>query len=124
MMYCRGIRGATTVSRNDPEEIWAATLELLQMIVQLNELSTEDIASAFFTMTDDLDATFPAKAARIGMGWTEIALMDARQIPVPDSLSKCIRVLLHVNTTRSAAEIKHVYLRGASDLRPSYSVEL
>src|SRR5450631_3421140 len=108
-MYCRGIRGATTVERNDQEEILAATTELLQLLVLHNDLQTEDIASAIFTVTDDLNAEFPAVAAR-DLGWTEIALMCARELPVPGSLDQCIRVLLHVNTERSAAEIQHIYI--------------
>lgn len=119
-MYCRGIRGATTVERNDREEILAATTELLQLLVKHNELQTEDIASAIFTMTEDLNAEFPALAAR-SLGWIETALMCTREIPVPGSLGKCIRVLLHVNTDRSVAEIQHVYIRGAVNLRPSFS---
>ncbi len=115
-MYCRGIRGAITVEHNDREEILAATTELLQLIMRQNDLHVEDIASAIFTVTDDLDAEFPALAAR-QLGWNEVALMCAREIPVPDSLGKCIRVLLHVNTTRSASEIQHVYIRGAVNLR-------
>ncbi len=121
-MYCRGIRGATTVECNDREEILAATTELLQLLTQHNDLRTENIASAIFTVTDDLDAEFPALAAR-GLGWSETALMCAREIPVPGSLSRCIRVLLHVNTTRSAAEIQHIYIRGAVSLRPTFRVE-
>jgi chorismate mutase len=121
-MYCRGIRGATTVECNDREEILAATTELLQLLAQHNDLRTENIASAIFTVTDDLDAEFPALAAR-GLGWSETALMCAREIPVPGSLSRCIRVLLHVNTTRSAAEIQHIYIRGAVSLRPTFRVE-
>jgi chorismate mutase len=121
-MYCRGIRGATTVERNDREEILAATTELLQLLVKHNELHTEDIASAIFTVTDDLTAEFPALAAR-GLGWNETALICTREIPVPGSLGRCIRVLLHVNTTRSAAEIQHIYIRGAVVLRPTLSVE-
>ena len=119
-MYCRGIRGATTVERNDREEILAATSELLQLIIERNELQTEDIASAIFTTTEDLNAEFPALAAR-SLGWIETALMCSREIPVPGSLGKCIRVLLHVNTDRSAAEIQHVYIRDAVNLRPSFS---
>lgn len=119
-MYCRGIRGATTVERNDREEILTATTELLQLIIERNELQTEDVASAIFTMTEDLNAEFPALAAR-SMGWTETALACMREIPVPGSLGKCIRVLLHVNTERSAAEIQHIYIRGAVNLRPSFS---
>jgi chorismate mutase len=116
-MYCRGIRGATTVERNTKEEIFAATTELLQLLVQKNELNTEDIASAIFTVTADLDADFPALAAR-RLGWTEVPLLCTREIPVPDSLGMCIRVLLHVNTMRAAAEMQHVYLRKAVILRP------
>ncbi len=115
-MYCRGIRGATTVERNDREEILAATTELLQLLIEKNDLRQEDIASVIFTVTDDLDAAFPAVAAR-RLGWEEAALLCAREIPVPNSLSKCIRILIHVNTTRSAAEIQHIYLRGAVNLR-------
>ena len=117
-MYCRGIRGATTVELNASEEILAATKELLQLMVERNNLRVEDIASAIFTVTEDLDAAFPAAAAR-AMGWTEVPLMDAREIPVPNSLRKCIRVMLHVNTMHSAAEIRHVYIRGAVNLRAS-----
>ena len=117
-MYCRGLRGATTVEHNDRDEILTATTELLQLIIDRNDLQAEDIASAFFTVTEDLDADFPAAAAR-AMGWTEVALMCAREIPVPNSLSKCIRVLLHVNTMRSAAEMQHIYLRRAVNLRAS-----
>src|SRR5205823_13255993 len=118
LMYCRGIRGATTVEHNDREEILAATTELLQLLIHRNDLRAEDVASAIFTVTEDLDAEFPAVAARY-LGWTEVALMCAREIPVPNSLSKCIRILLHVNTTRSAAEVQHVYIRRAVNLRPT-----
>ena len=118
LMYCRGIRGATTVEHNDREEILAATTELLQLLISRNELRAEDVASAIFTVTEDLDAEFPALAARY-LGWTEVALICTREIPVPGSLGKCIRILLHVNTTRSAAEIQHVYIRGAVNLRPT-----
>ncbi|MBA2391451.1 MAG: chorismate mutase [Ktedonobacteraceae bacterium] len=121
-MYCRGIRGATTVESNDREEILAATIELLQLLILHNDLKTEDIASVIFTLTDDLNAEFPAVAAR-GLGWTETALMCARELPIPGSLDKCIRILLHVNTERSAAEIQHIYIRGAVSLRPTLSMD-
>lgn len=121
-MYCRGIRGATTVERNDRDEILAATTELVQLLVLHNDLHTDNIASAIFTVTDDLNAVFPALAAR-DLGWTEVALMCAREIPVPGSLDKCIRVLLHVNTERSAAEVQHIFIRGAVSLRPTFSKE-
>lgn len=122
-MYCRGIRGATTVEQNSREEILAATTELLQLLIRKNELQAEDVASAIFTMTADLDAEFPALAAR-HLGWTEVALMCMQEIPVPNSLGKCIRILLHVNTSRSAAEIQHVYIRGAVNLRPNLAINL
>ena len=122
-MYCRGIRGATTVERNEREEILSATTELLQLIIHQNDLQIEDIASAIFSLTEDLDAEFPAVAARM-LGWTEVPLLCTREIPVPGSLPMCIRVLLHVNTTRSLAEIQHVYIRGATNLRPTFAVQL
>jgi chorismate mutase len=120
-MYCRGIRGATTVEHNDREEILAATIELLELLISQNGLRSEDVASAIFTVTEDLNAEFPALAAR-QLGWTDVALLCACEIPVPNSLGKCIRILLHVNTTHSAAEMQHVYVRGAVNLRPSLSL--
>ena len=121
-MYCRGIRGATTVDDNDREEILEATRELLRLMVHENSIDLEDIASASFTLTDDLDAVFPAVAAR-QIGWNDVPLICMREIPVPNSLSKCIRVLLLVNTSRSASEIQHFYLRKAVSLRPEYVSE-
>lgn len=121
-MYCRGIRGATTVETNDRATILAATTELLQLLIEKNDLRAEDVASAIFTVTDDLNAEFPALAARY-LGWTEVALMCMREITVPGSLDMCIRILLHVNTTRSANEIQHVYIRGAVNLRPTFSID-
>ncbi|HCI81707.1 MAG TPA: chorismate mutase [Ktedonobacter sp.] len=119
-MFCRGIRGATTVERNDREEILAATTEVLQMLIERNDIEPEDVASVIFTLTEDLDAEFPALAARY-LGWTEVALICMREIPVPGSLRSCIRILIHVNTTRSASEIQHVYMKGAVNLRPTFS---
>jgi chorismate mutase len=121
-MYCRGIRGATTVERNEREEILVATAELLQVLIRQNDLRAEDVTSGIFTVTEDLDAAFPALAAR-QLGWTEVALMCMREIPVPESLEKCIRVLLHVNTERPASEMRHVYLREAVVLRPSFAAQ-
>ncbi len=123
MTACRGIRGATTASGNDREAILSATRELLERIVERNQFAPEDIAAAFFTVTDDLNAEFPAMAAR-QLGWTEAALLCAREIPVPTATVRhCIRVLALVNTDRSAAEIAHVYLRDAVALRPDISGE-
>lgn len=117
-MRCRGIRGATTVADNEREAMLEATRELLTLLVERNEVPVEEIASAFFTVTEDLDAEHPALAAR-QLGWHDVALLCAREIPVPGGLPRCIRVLLHVNTERSLDEIRHVYLREAVVLRPS-----
>lgn len=114
---CRGIRGATTVEADSAGAIVAATRELLARIVQANGLAAEDVASALFTVTADLTAAFPAQAARV-MGWQHVPLLDAQEIPVPDSLPRCVRVLIHWNTDRAQDEICHVYLRGAAALRP------
>jgi len=117
----RGIRGATTVERNEASEILAATRELLQLMAEENGLDLDDIASAIFTVTPDLNAAFPAEAARELPGWQSVPLFCATEINVPGSLKKCIRVLLHVNTERSQQEIKHIYLRNARQLRPDLS---
>src|SRR5437660_3825713 len=122
-MYCRGIRGATTVEHNEREEILAATTELLQLMIRANDLRAEDIASGIFSLTADLDAVFPALAARM-LGWSEVPLLCARELPVPGSLGMCIRVLLHVNTTRSISEIQHIYISDAVNLRPTFAVQL
>ena len=112
----RGIRGATTVEHNNAAEIREATMELLKMILHENQLSTEDLVSAIFTVTSDLNADFPASSAR-EIGWQLVPLLCATEIPVPGSLPHCIRVLLHVNTERSQREIRHVFLRNATSLR-------
>ncbi len=118
MLRCRGIRGATNATANTDDAILEATRELLARLVERNEVALDDIASAFFTVTDDLDATHPALAAR-QLGWHDVALLCAREISVPDSLPRCIRVLLHVNTERGLEQIRHVYLREAVILRPT-----
>ncbi len=117
-MRCRGIRGATVATANSREAILTATRELLTLIVERNEIPLAEIASAFFTVTEDLDAAHPALAAR-QLGWHDAALLCAREIPVPGSLGRCIRVLVHVNTDKPAEAIRHVYLREAIALRPS-----
>jgi chorismate mutase len=117
---CRGVRGATTAIANTAEDILEATDELLRMVIRLNDLDPANVASVIFTTTPDLTATFPALAAR-DIGWTEVPLMCAHEMAVPGSLQKCVRVMIHVNSTRSAAEIKHVYLNGARELRPEWA---
>ncbi|MFA7248930.1 MAG: chorismate mutase [Dehalococcoidia bacterium] len=115
-MLVRGIRGATTVESNTREEILAAARELLDAIVRANDLPHDHVASIIFTTTPDLNAEFPAVAAR-ELGWTDVALECMHEMNVPGSLPRCLRILMHVNTERSAAEIQHVYLRGAVVLR-------
>jgi chorismate mutase len=112
----RGIRGAITVERNSAGEIVTATRELLEAIIRENELDPEDITSAFFTVTQDLNAEFPASAAR-EMGWKYVPLLCATEIDVPGRLEKCIRILVHVNTSKSQRDLKHIYLKEAVKLR-------
>ncbi len=116
MVLVRGIRGATTADNNTRESIVESTVEMLQKMVDINNISTEDIAAAIFTTTEDLNAEFPATAAR-ELGWEYVALLDSHEMKVPNAQSQCIRVLLLVNTTKASADIQNVYLKGASDLR-------
>lgn len=122
-MRSRGVRGATTATANTREAICSATQELLRRLIEANEIPMEEIASAFFTVTDDLDAEYPALAAR-EIGWVYVPLLCAREIAVPGGLARCIRVLLHVNTEKTQEQIRHVYLREAAILRPSFAYEL
>lgn len=116
-MRLRGIRGAITVENNDSKEILEATKELLCSIVTQNDLNPLDIASAFFTVTRDLNAEFPATAAREFLGWDMVPMLCSNEIDVPNSLSKCIRVMIMVNIDKTQSEIKHIYLGGATVLR-------
>ncbi|MBL9161303.1 MAG: chorismate mutase [Planctomycetaceae bacterium] len=116
-MPCRGVRGATTVASNDREEILTATRQLLALMIRLNAIESRDVASAVFSTTRDLDAEFPALAAR-QLGWLDVPLMCGHEISVPGSLPLCIRVLLHWNTEKEQGEIEHVYVREANRLRP------
>jgi chorismate mutase len=122
-MTTRGIRGATTVERNDRDEILKATRELLEVIVRLNGLRPDDVASVWFTVTPDLDAEFPAFAAR-EIGWTEVPLMCGREIPVPGAMARCIRVLIDWNTSKAQREVHHAFLHRAKELRPAWAVEV
>jgi chorismate mutase len=117
-MKVRGIRGATTVNHNEAEEILASTAELLTQIIAMNEIDPEDICSVFVTTTQDLDATFPARAIRQMPGWELVPLMCSLEIAVQNSLEQCIRLMVLVNTNKSQKEIHHVYLHHASVLRP------
>ncbi|MBI5304256.1 MAG: chorismate mutase [Chloroflexi bacterium] len=119
-MSLRGIRGATTSNANTREAILDATRELLDTIARRNDLHPDDVVSAVFTVTPDLDAAFPAAAAR-QLGWTHTALLDMLAPRVPTDLSRCIRVMIHWNTERSPHEVRHVYLRDARKLRPDWA---
>lgn len=116
-MAVRAVRGATTVIANTSEDIIKETTLLLKNIIEANDLNEDDIISIIFTATHDLNADFPAKAAR-EIGLTRVALMCMKEIEVPGSLEKCIRILVHVNTDKRNDEIKHVYLNNARVLRP------
>jgi chorismate mutase len=114
----RGVRGATTVENNDGIEIVDATEKLLEEIISVNEISPEYVASIFISVTEDITADFPAKAVRRFEGWSHVPVMCMREIPVPSALKLCIRIMIHLNTTKLQKEIQHVYLGGATILRP------
>ena len=116
-MKCRGIRGATTVDTNTKEDILKATRELLQDMVKANDVRGEDVASILFTTTSDLNATFPAEAAR-ELGLSQVPLLCGQEIDVPGSLPMCLRILILFNTKKTAEDIVHVYLKSAKKLRP------
>ena len=116
-MLCRGIRGAITVDGNTGQDILAASRKLLEEMVAANDVRREDIAAALFTTTSDLDADFPARAAR-ELGWNDVALLCAHEMAVPGGLAACLRILLLVNTEKRPDAIVHVYLGGARILRP------
>jgi tryptophan synthase alpha chain len=119
---CRGIRGATTVETNTSEDILEVTTDLLDAIIRLNDVAAEDVVSAIFTTTPEITASFPAMAAR-ELGWTDVPLLCAHEMAVPGALRGVVRILLHINTTRTPSEIRHVYLRGAQALRPEWAYD-
>jgi chorismate mutase len=123
MTSVRGVRGATTVAANERGAILAGTRELLDHLVRSNGIEPKDVASATFTVTPDLDAEFPAFAAR-EIGWTEVPLICGREIPVAGALGLCVRVLIHWNTDRAQGDVRHVFLHGARALRPRWAVDL
>lgn len=112
----RGVRGATTVERNEREEIFANVAELLALIVEENKIDIEDIGAVIFSSTPDINAAFPAAGAR-AMGWSEVPLFGTLEIDNPEGVARCIRVLILWNTEVPQKEIKHLYLKGASVLR-------
>ncbi len=119
-LVSRGVRGATTVQENSRDAILLATRQMLALMIRRNQIDATDIASAIFTVTRDLDAEFPALAAR-QLGWLEVPLLCGYEIDVKGSLPQCIRVLIHWNTSRLQREIQHVYIHEAVRLRPDLS---
>jgi chorismate mutase len=117
----RALRGATTVEKNDRDAIIAGTAELLHAVMDRNAVRPEDLISMIFTATPDISAAFPATAAR-DLGLADVPLLCSVEIGVPDATPFCIRVLIHVTTTRTPGELRHVYLRGARGLRSDLDV--
>lgn len=117
----RGIRGATTVTQNNEQEMLAATEEMLAAMIISNQVQAEDVAQVLITVTDDLNATFPAKVLRSFDGWSYVPVMCAKEISVPGSLPKCIRVMMTVHTKKAQKDIQHIYLNEAVILRPDLS---
>ena len=122
MKMCRGVRGATTVEEDSREEILRATHELLTHMIQANDVHPDDVASVIFTTTPDLNAEYPALAARLP-GWEDVALLCTHEMAVHHGLKRCVRILLHWNTEKSLSEMRHIYLRGAVVLRPDRAIQ-
>lgn len=116
-MPCRGVRGAITIDRNAREDILTATRQLLALMIRTNGIEPRDVASAFFTTTPDINAEFPALAAR-QLGWLDVPMLCGHEMAVPGSLPLCIRVMIMWNTEKRQQEIEHIYLREAERLRP------
>jgi chorismate mutase len=119
-MKCRGVRGATTVEANTRDEILMNTRQLLALMIRANGIEPEDVASAMFSVTSDLNAEFPALAAR-QLGWLDVPLLCTYEVDVPGSLRRCIRIMIHWNTDVPQHEIRHVYIKEATRLRPDLS---
>lgn len=116
-VVCRGVRGATTIAEDSRDEVLVATRQLLALMIRRNGIDPVDVASAIFTVTRDVTAEFPAVAAR-QLGWIDVPLLCGYEVSVPGSLPRCIRVLVHWNTSKSQQEIEHTYMRDATALRP------
>ncbi|HKJ69902.1 MAG TPA: chorismate mutase [bacterium] len=121
-LMCRGVRGATTVESNDRQEILDRTEELLRQMIESNGIEPEHVGSVIFTTTPDVNAEYPALAAR-KLGWYDQALLCGHEMNVPGGLQNCIRILIHWNTTKDIHEIQHTYINGAEVLRPEHAVE-
>ena len=118
---CRGVRGATTVAHDTPDAVLKATRELLALLIHVNDIDPTDVASVYFTTTEEVVSQYPALAAR-QLGWLDVPLLCGHEMRVPGSLPRCIRILLHWNTAKAQDEIVHVYLGAARSLRPDKSM--
>ncbi|RWZ60270.1 chorismate mutase [Halobacillus fulvus] len=114
----RGIRGATTVENNQADEIIEHSIEMMQDLIDKNDVEPEQVVSVLFTVTEDLNDAFPAKALRSLEGWTYVPVMCMQEIPVPGSLERCVRVMVTVETDQSQHEVSHIYHYEAKQLRP------
>ncbi|WP_096153770.1 MULTISPECIES: chorismate mutase [Bacillus] len=114
----RGIRGATTINKNDEQEITVKTEQLLSEMIKTNDVQSDCVAQILISVTDDINASFPAKALRNFKGWDYVPVMCMKEINVPDALPLCIRIMMTVNTNLEQKQINHVYLNGATKLRP------
>jgi len=115
-MAVRAIRGATQLERDEREHLLERTTELVRTVLRENALSTDDLISIVFTATDDVRSEFPAYAARV-LGLVDVPLMCARELEIEGSLPRVVRLMMHVDTELSRAEVTHVYLHGAALLR-------
>jgi len=113
----RAVRGAVTVDNNSSEDVMNETIKLLSRMIDDNVINKDDIISIIFSTTHDINAAFPAAAAR-KMGWTDIPLMCTNEMDVPGSLPKCIRILMHINSDKTNAQLRHIYMKDARKLRP------
>lgn len=117
-MYQRGIRGAITVDNNTIDDVTSAVVELISEIKKQNNYKEEDISNVIFTLTDDIDCVYPAKIAREKFeNWKHVPMVCFNEMKIQNSLKKCLRILITVNTELAQNEIKHVYLKGAQNLR-------
>ncbi|MGD9580130.1 MAG: chorismate mutase [Vampirovibrionia bacterium] len=118
-----GIRGATTADSNTPEAIYEASVELVSKLVDINAIDKNQIVHVIFTVSPDITADFPAKAARLGLGWDTVPMICAQEIDVPLEIKHCIRMLITMYTHLDKAKIRHIYLKDAAKLRPDLSIE-
>ncbi len=117
MTVCRGVRGAIPVRANTPAAILLAADRLLRLLIEKNGIHPDDVASVIFSTTTDINADYPAIAAR-KLGWRDVALLCSHEMDVPHGLQACLRILIHWNTDKSPQDIVHVYLEEAQSLRP------